>query len=191
MKLPDSSLSNEAKGIVSRVASPEILNHSIRIYLLGKAYARKKNIDYDDEGLYLAALFHDLGLCSAYVNRSRPFQINSSRALQGFLHKRQVSPERIAPLVDAIDFHMQLFPKWSKGNIAGLLQIGAWMDITKLRRWVINDQVRAVEAEYPRLHIDRKFPKLLLGSIGGVDSCLGLLFPKSFNEEDPPVKEKV
>ena len=190
MNLPDSALSKEARGILRRVAPPEILNHSVRIYLLGRAYAQRKNIDYDEEGLYLAALFHDLGLCPAYKNGSRPFQINGSHALQEFLVERHVPPERIPPLVEAIDFHMQLFPRWSKGNVAGLLQVGAWMDITKLRRWVVKDQVRAIEAEYPRLHLNRRFPRLVLDSIGGLHSCLGLLFPASFAGE-PEVKERV
>src|SRR5229473_2749827 len=82
MKLPNTSLSKEAYTIINVVAEPEIVNHSIRIYLLGKAYAQKKNINFEDEGLYLAALFHDLGLCPTYRNSSQPFQINSSRALQ-------------------------------------------------------------------------------------------------------------
>lgn len=178
MKLPDTLLSKEAYAIINVVAVPEIVNHSIRIYLLSKAYAQKKNINFEDEGLYLASLFHDLGLCPTYKDSSQPFQLNSSRALQAFLNERQVSPERISPLVEAVDFHMQLFPKWSKGNIAGLLQIGAWMDIAKLRSWTIKDQVHAIETEYPRFQIERKFPKLLLNSIGSAHSCLGLLFPR-------------
>lgn len=180
MNLLDTSISNEAYGIARAAVTPEILNHSIRIYLLGKAYARKKSVEFDEEELYLAALFHDLGLCAAYKNSSRPFQVNSSRALEKFLRERHLPSERISPMVEAIDFHMQMFPKWSKGNIAGLLQIGAWMDITKLRRWTIRDEARAIEAEYPRLAISRKFPKMVFGSIGSVHSCLGLLFPKGF-----------
>jgi len=182
MRLPDTWLSKEAYAIINVVAVPELINHSIRTYLLARVYAQKKNIDFEDERLYLAALFHDLGLCPAYKNHLQPFQINSSRALQNFLDEHQVSPECIRILVDAIDFHMQLLPKWSKGNIAGLLQIGAWMDIARLRSWTIKDQVHAIETEYPRLQIERKFPKLLLSSIGSAHSCWGLLFPRGVTQ---------
>ena len=78
MRLPETPLSREAYDAASASAPPEILNHSIRVYLLGKVYALRKDIAFDEEGLYLAALFHDLGLCPAYTDGSRPFQVNGS-----------------------------------------------------------------------------------------------------------------
>jgi hypothetical protein len=97
--------------------------------------------------------------------------------LREFLLKKGATAERVRSLPDAVDFHMQLTPRWSKGNVAGLLQVAAWMDITRLRRWTIKDEVLAVEKLYPRLKIERKFVRMLLGSVGSVVSCLGLLVP--------------
>jgi HD domain len=177
LNLPDTALSREAHGILSRAAPPELVNHSVRAYLLGKAYGRKMGISFDDEGLYLAALFHDLGLCPAFKDTRFPFQVNSGRALRDFLLGRGVAQERAGALTAAVDFHMQLLPRWSEGNVAGLLQVGAWMDITRLRRRAVKDEVSAVEKIYPRLKIERKFVGMLLGSVGSVGSCLGWVVP--------------
>ncbi len=176
-RLPDTWLTREAYEAANSAAPLALLHHSIRVYLLGKLYAREKRIDFDDEGLYLAALFHDLGLCPAYWDGSRAFQLNGGRALRRFLGERRVPPERAAALGDAVDFHMLPFPRWSKGSVAGLLQIGAWMDIARLRAWGRRDSIRDVEATYPRLGIGLKFPRMVLGSIGSPRSCLGLMFP--------------
>lgn len=177
MNLPDTATSREAHRVLTDAAPPELVNHSVRVYLLGKAYGRKKGLRFDDEGLYLASLFHDLGLCPAFKDTSLPFQVNSSRALREFLLKRGFAQERVRALAAAVDFHMQLIPRWSEDNVAGLLQVGAWMDIMRLRRRAIRGEVAAVEQIYPRLNIERKFVRMLLGSVGSVGSCVGWLVP--------------
>src|SRR5205085_8666248 len=107
----------------------------------------------------------------------RPFTLLSSRALRAFLEERGVPRDRISPLEDAIDFHMQMLPRWSKGATAGLLQVGAWMDVTFLRRWAIRAEAREIAAALPRAGFDLAFPVKLLGSIRRPAACLGLLLP--------------
>lgn len=177
MNLPDTAASKDAYRILTHAAPPELVNHSVRVYLLGKAYGQKKGIRFDDEGLYLAALFHDLGLCPAFKDTRLPFQVNSSRVLREFLLKRGFAQKRVQALAAAVDFHMQLIPRWSEDTVVGLLQVGAWMDITRFRRWAVRGEVSAVEKIYPRLKIERKFVKMLLGSVGSVGSCIGWLVP--------------
>jgi len=106
-----------------------------------------------------------------------PFTYASGAALARFLETRDVPRARIAPLTDAILFHMQLVPRWSKGNVAGLLQIGAWMDATGLRRGRIADDARAIEARFPRGAFAKVFRRRLLATMTSPSACLGLLFP--------------
>ena len=153
------------------------MNHSIRSYLLGKAYAENKQIRFDDEGLCVAALFHDLGLCPAYRDRSRAFPHGASRALRAFLRKHECDEARIASFSDAVDFHFGLFPRWADDPVVGLLHVGAWMDVTRRKRWTVTEKAREVTRAYPRIGFDRRFALDVLRSIGGARSCVGLLFP--------------
>jgi len=175
--LPDPPLVREARRIIEQAAPRSLLDHSIRTFLLGRAYGQAHGIECDEEGLLLAALFHDLGLCGDRRDPRLPFQIVGSRALRAFLGERGVAPDRIEPMVDAIDFHMQLRPRWSKGTTVGLLQVGAWMDITGLRRRGVRAAARAIEAAYPRDDIRFRFYGLLLRSFGSAGACLGVVFP--------------
>jgi hypothetical protein len=74
---------------------------------------------------------------------------------------------------------MQLFPRWSKGDVAGLLQIGAWMDATGIRRGRIAEEAARIEALYPRGPFARVFRRRLLASMASPSACFGLLFPSA------------
>lgn len=180
LRTPDTRLATEAEKIVRAALSPAFLNHSLRAFHLASAYAARKGVEHDDEGLYLAGLFHDVGFFEPYASGRRAFQLDSSRALRAFLEERRFPPERIAPLVDAIDFHLQLAPRWSKGNVAGLLQIGTWMDVTMLRRWAVREEAREIAAALPREGLDLAFPRLLWRSMRTLPSCMGLLSPARY-----------
>ena len=97
--------------------------------------------------------------------------------LRRFLVERGVAEDRIRQMEDAILFHMSPLPRWSKGPIAGLLQVGAWMDVMRLRRWGVSKTAREIDAEYPRLGFDLAFPGYFLGSLGSFRACLGLIVP--------------
>ncbi|HEY8072624.1 MAG TPA: HD domain-containing protein [Labilithrix sp.] len=176
MSLPDTALVREAQGIVGRALPAPILAHSLRTFRLAEAYARATSRQHDEEGLCLAALFHDLGL--ALGAPSLPFQVASSRALVHFLEERGVPAERITPLADAIDFHLALLPRWSLGAEVGLLQVGAWMDVYGLRRRRVREEAARIDAEHPRVGFSTAFHRALFASIVRAPlACVGMLAP--------------
>jgi hypothetical protein len=74
---------------------------------------------------------------------------------------------------------MQLFPRWSRGPEAGLLQVGAWMDVVGLRGSTVGTIARrGIEEEYPRGRFATEFHVRLLRSLGSPRACLRLLFPR-------------
>lgn len=176
LALPDTRLVTSARALVEQAAPRALLHHSIRTFLLGRAWAQKKRFAFDEEGLALAALFHDVGLVARFADRSRPFTEASSRALRLHLADQGVERARIAALTDAIELHMQLLPRFSRGPEVGLLQVGAWMDVTGLRRWTVRADARAIAAAWPREGFGLLFPRALIGSFGSVSACTGLLF---------------
>ena len=90
-------------------------------------YAKAKSIEYNQEHLALACLFHDLGLTEEFHNPKQAFIYNSSATLRDFLQAKQYAAQDTVTLMETIDFHFSLRPHWQSGPVAGLLQIGTWM----------------------------------------------------------------
>jgi hypothetical protein len=177
ISIPDTALAQEASAIVRAVLPQSILHHSYRTFLLGRCYAERRRIVFDDEGLFLAALFHDLGLSDAWSDTSRAFTEIGATYVRAFLSERG-TPERGAALAEAIELHMQLLPRWSYGSEAGLLQVGAWMDAVGLRsRRLGRISINEIEQAFPRGAFKKEFRSRILGSIGSIRSCVHLIFP--------------
>jgi hypothetical protein len=180
VELPDTSLVREALAVAKKALGPSLVEHSVRTFLLGHAYGKETGRVHDEEDLCLAAIFHDLGLAPEHHVAGSPFTFGGSRALASFLEERAVPRARIMPLVDAIDFHMQLLPRWSKGNVVGLLQVGAWMDVYGLRRGTVREEARRIAALHPREGFTAQFYRSFLRTLRTPAACLGLVFPGSF-----------
>lgn len=178
--LIDSPLSKEAIGILKAGASESLIKHSLRSFFYAKTYAGKKKMSFDEEGLFLSAVFHDLGLCDSYKDKKNPFTFASSWALREFLEKQNVPEKRITPLTEAIDFHFQILPNWSKGPEAGLLQVGTWIDVTGLRRWAIWEDAKKIQKQFRGNFFYLGVPIHATQSIGSARSCIGLFLPSLY-----------
>src|SRR5688572_8463310 len=143
IELPRTPIIDAARELLDE-APPAVKNHSIRTFLLGRAYARKRGVELDEEALCVAALFHDMGLLPHHLDPQKPFTQTSSELLAEFLEDRSFPESNARVLRDAILLHMLPFPRWSRGPIAGLLQIGAWMDATGLRKWGVRQSAREI-----------------------------------------------
>ncbi|MCB9478553.1 MAG: HD domain-containing protein [Deltaproteobacteria bacterium] len=177
LDLPDSVVCATALEELRDVASPMIVNHSLRCFFLGRAYAQKRDLPFDAEGLFLAAAYHDLGLCPAHRNRKEPFTRVGSRALDAHAAEHGIDEARRRTLVDAIEYHMWPVPRWSKSHEAGLMQLSAWMDVMYWRRWSLAKEAKAIEARLPREGLTLGFMPCLLATIGSPASVLGLAAP--------------
>lgn len=176
--LPDTALVEEATRLAQSCLSSLVLAHSHRTFLLGRAYAQARALSFDAEDLLLAALFHDLGLSDKFADPSRAFTEIGADLVQEFM-VRHGDSERGRRLAEAIDLHMQMLPRWSKGPVVGLLQVGAWMDVTGLRaRRIGPAEIASIEAAYPRGGVEHEIRSRLFGSLGSVSACMRLIVPK-------------
>ena len=179
-KLPDTPIIKEALQIVKAALSDNIFNHSMRTYLYAYEFAEKRKNVFSEEELLLVALFHDIGFYSPYQIKGKPFQIGSSNALKEYLlaHEK-VQPERINAMMEAIDYHFQFRPRWEKGEIAGLLQVGAHMDVmgTKIKS-IEKDKRNQILKEYPKNYFFLEFNSCLIKSFTNFDSIRGLINPQ-------------
>src|SRR5258708_4460768 len=117
--------------------SPVYFAHSLRTYGCATAFAKKRKLSFDEEGLYVASLFHDTGLFLPWRDSSRAFQLVSAQHLRHFLEEHQIDPDRTNRLVQSIEYHVVPAPRWKLGEEVGLLHVGAWMDAIGWRRWTI------------------------------------------------------
>ncbi len=64
--IPDSKIAREAAELVRQHETEMLFNHSVRVFVFGAMKGIRQNIKFDSELLYVAALFHDLGLVHPY-----------------------------------------------------------------------------------------------------------------------------
>ncbi|MCJ1714978.1 HD domain-containing protein [Curtobacterium sp. VKM Ac-2922] len=86
--IPDSTLAAEATQLV-RDTTPDLLfHHSSRVFLFGSLQAEALGIAPDPELLYVAALFHDLGLVPQYQDMTQRFEIDGADHARDFLRRQ-------------------------------------------------------------------------------------------------------
>ncbi|MBZ0272565.1 HD domain-containing protein [bacterium] len=177
LAVPDAPIFAEAADMLRQSAPPAVFNHSLRCFFLARAFARKRSIPFDEGDLYLVSLFHDLGLCPGHRRPRIPFTVSGAYELRRFLLAGGYGDERIGPLADAIRYHMLPFPKWSKGNLAGLIHVGAWMDVFGRKKRVIRPEVRRIEEQFPRYDLGAQICRCFLASTRSATAVWGLYLP--------------
>jgi len=80
IKIPDSRLTLEAQEILKEHGSELLWNHSNRVYLFGALQGKKSQRKYDEELLYVSALFHDLGLTKQFSSLDKRFEVDGANA---------------------------------------------------------------------------------------------------------------
>jgi hypothetical protein len=85
VEFPDSELALEATELVRSAADELLFGHSRRSYLWGMLHARHRGLEPDPELLYVAAMFHDLGLTPRYRTLDQRFELDGADAARDFL----------------------------------------------------------------------------------------------------------
>jgi hypothetical protein len=128
IKLPDSQIAREATELV-RQREPEILfNHSVRVYVFGSMKGTRQNVKFDPEVLYVAALFHDLGLVDKYHTETKRFEVDGADAAREFLRSHGIAELKADLVWEAIALHTTPgIPQYMHPEIA-LTQAGVLVD---------------------------------------------------------------
>src|SRR5215471_10642538 len=90
IKIPDSKIAREAAELVRQHHTELLFNHSVRVFLFGAMKGLRQNLKFDPELLYIAALFHDLGLADAYHTETRRFEVDGADAAREFLRSNGI-----------------------------------------------------------------------------------------------------
>ena len=158
VKIPDSKIAREAAELVRQHESDLWFNHSVRVFLFGAMKGIRLNLKFDSELLYVAALFHDLGLVDAYHTEKKRFEVDGADAAREFLKAHGI-PEPKADLVwEAIALHTTPgIPQFMRPEIA-LTNAGVLVDVVGIGYDEYTPEQRAqVIADFPRGDFKNEF----------------------------------
>jgi hypothetical protein len=129
IRIPDSKIAREAAELVRQHESEMLFNHSVRVFAFGALKGIRQNMKFDPELLYVAALFHDLGLADAFHTETKRFEVDGADAARAFLRSHGI-PEPKADLVwEAIALHTTPgIPQYMRPEIA-LTNAGVLVDV--------------------------------------------------------------
>lgn len=151
--IPDSRLARAATELIRDTESDLLYHHSVRVYFWGSLLGRRRHLRFDPELLYIASMFHDLGLTSRYQQSPLRFEVDGANAARDFLRSHGVAESDIATVWAAIALHTTPgIPEHMHPEIA-LIQAGAGMDVAGRGYQDFGDDEReAVIAAHPRGH---------------------------------------
>ncbi|MDR6661225.1 hypothetical protein J2W51_003811 [Tardiphaga robiniae] len=149
--IPDSKLARDVTQFVRDTEDDLLFFHSSRVFFWGALAGRRQNLRYDSELLYVAAMFHDVGLTAHYHDSQRRFEVDGADAARNFLKAYDIAGSDIEKVWTAIALHTTPgIPEHMHPEIS-LVQVGAGMDVAGRGYEDFTDsQRKAVVAAYPR-----------------------------------------
>jgi HD superfamily phosphodiesterase len=172
--IPDSRLSREATELVREAASPLLFDHSRRVFLFGALQGRRRGLDFDPELLYVAAMFHDLGLTEQFRTADQRFEIDGADEARRFLLSHGISDAAADTAWTAIALHTTPeIPARMAPEIA-LVTAGVEYDVLGLGFEDLSAESRAaVVAAHPRPDFKRR---ILAAFTAGIEHRPGTTF---------------
>ena len=151
VSIPDSALVREATELVREAASPLLFDHSRRVFLWGSLRGREQGLSFDAELLYVAAMFHDLGLTERFRRDDRRFELDGADEARRFLDAHGITGEQADRVWTGIALHTTPeIPLHMAPEIA-LVTRGVELDVLGIGYHAVSDEQRdAVVAAHPR-----------------------------------------
>jgi len=148
---PDSKLAREATELVRDTESALLFNHSTRVYYFGSLAGKRRGLRFDPELLYIAAMFHDMGLTPRYSSKSDRFEVDGANAARAFLRHHNVAQQEIDTAWTAIALHTTPGIPQYMHPVVALLTNGVEMDVLGIAYSEFSEPDReAIVAAYPR-----------------------------------------
>jgi HD domain len=129
VRIPDSKLAREAADLVRSYEDEMLFNHSVRVYVFGALKGMRQMLKFDSELLYIAALFHDLGLVDHYHTQTKRFEVDGADAAREFLTAHGIAEPKADLVWEAIALHTTPgIPQYMRPEIA-LTNAGVLVDV--------------------------------------------------------------
>ena len=169
--IPDSALARRARRMISDVAPPVLVNHSVRCYAWAIELAKHGMLRFDPEILYVSAMLHDIGLIPAY-DLGGCYEVDGAIAARRLAQEAGAPQDRAQTIYAAIALHNddQLPPDLAAEVV--LIWHAAGVDVTGERLADIRPAtVTAVLAAYPRIDFKRDFAARFIDQVSRKPGC--------------------
>jgi hypothetical protein len=171
MPVPDSAFARRARELITTVAPPFLVNHSVRAYAWAVELALHDELGFDSEILYVSAMLHDIGLVPEY-DLGGCFEFDGAMAAEAFSLENGQPADRARAIYDVIALHMaDTLPPEPAPEVV-LLWDSTGTDVTGYRYADVRRAiVPPVLAAYPRLDFKRDFAALFADQASRKPTC--------------------
>ena len=165
IKIPDSRIAREGAELVRQYETEMLFNHSVRVFAFGALRGIRQNLKFDSELLYIAALFHDLGLVHPYHTDTKRFEFDGADTAREFLKSRGIAEPNADLVWEAIALHTTPgIPQYMRPEIA-LTNAGVLVDVVGIGYDEYTSEQRdQVMAAFPRGDFKHEFIQVQTGS---------------------------
>ena len=149
IKLPDSQLARAATQFIRDTETDLLFQHSTRVFIWAALAGQRKALTFDPELLYIAAMFHDVGL--TFQDSHLRYEIDGANGARDFLRSHGVPEHEAQKVWVAIAVHTTPGISPNLEPVGALTAEGVMMDLAGVDYETFTDAQRAAVAEaYPR-----------------------------------------
>jgi len=171
MPVPDSALARRARELITDVAPPYLVNHSLRAYAWAVELAVHDDLFFDPEILYVSAALHDIGLVPAY-DLGGCFEFDGAIAAEHLALDAGAPAPRARAVYDVIALHMADELPPDPASEVALLWDSTGTDVTGYRFGDVRPaSVAPILAAYPRLTFKRDFAAAFVDQAARKPGC--------------------
>ncbi|GAA3079385.1 HD domain-containing protein [Pseudonocardia yunnanensis] len=188
--IPDSQIANETTAFIQDAESPLLYHHSRRTYLFGVLHGQRLGIKADPELLYVAAMFHDLGLVEGHRNLTQRFEVDGADAARDFLLAHDVPADAARLVWLSVALHSTHgIPRFMEPEVA-LLAAGVRVDVDGAGMDLLDPAaIEEIIAVHPRCDFKRQGLKTIAEGVKDrPDTLLGTIASDMLARYSPDFK---
>jgi hypothetical protein len=169
MDLPDSDIACAAKQFVFDIGPEFVANHSLRSYLFARELAAvkgmRRDVDYDDELVFLSCILHDLGVTEV-GNGGQRFEVDGADAAERFLRDHGMPEEKVTTVWQAIALHTSVGLAHRFGAEQAVVHMGIAADIVGADRQLLpTGFADRVHTAWPRHNLGYALAKVIADQV--------------------------
>jgi hypothetical protein len=149
--IPDGVMAQAATDLIRATESELMFHHALRAFLFGALTGYRENLTFDPELLYVAAMFHNVGLNPQYQGSPYRFEVDGANAAREFLQQYDIAEREIEEVWVGIALHTTPGIPEHLSALVALISAGVQMDVRGARYDEFTAQQRDdIVQAYPR-----------------------------------------
>ncbi|MGF6574840.1 hypothetical protein ABH945_006968 [Paraburkholderia sp. GAS333] len=129
VEIPDDAMAQAATDLIRSTESELMFHHALRAFLFGALAARRDNLTFDTQLLYISSMFHNVGLNAKYQRSPFRFEVDGANAARDFLRQHGVDEGKIAEVWVGIALHTTPGISEHLSALVSLISAGVQMDV--------------------------------------------------------------